>query len=1701
MAISDDVLVEPSVRSEPTGVNTARMQSRIQLPKIELPSFDGSILEWRSFRDIYISLVHNNESIDDAERFHYLISRLSGSALSVIKSVPLTAANYAIAWGALSDRFDNKRLLASAHLDKLFAFKPIVQESLPALMEFVNTFKENVSIIKSIGVDDLAGFLLFHMGSRVLDPTTLRLFESSISQSTIPEFGELLDFVQQRCKILENLKLSNKIENKVDHVDKWREKAPSRGKSTTSTKSVLAVTTSSPNKSSIKFVSRNCVFCDHADHNIYQCPKFNELSVEKRRDIVVKQKLCFACLNPTHMVKACSSKGACRSCSSKQHHSLLHLTSYKSSTTETPSTSENENSTSFVGAARTNSTVVLGTAVVHIKDAWGQTHAVRALLDSGSQLSAMTNNCSARLGLPRNRFQSNIVGLGQSPVTQIQGVTKCQFTSHFDSKYVFPTVDLVVLPHITAAMPSAHLPSNAGVEHYAGIPSALDTKIGWIIFGSFSTSNTTPLVALTTAVDQSIDDQLSRFWEIEEPAASVSPTTEEQWCETFFKNSTSRDSSGRFCVAFPFHDLFTNSVQFQTLSPHGLGESRSVALKRFHNLERRLAKDAELYAAYRQFMSTYLRLGHMVLAPEPGKYFIPHHAVLKADGDMSKIRVVFDASSVSSSGRSLNDVLCTGPKLQVDLRDILLRSRLHRFILTADIVKMYRQILIRSEDRVFQHIFWRDSPSDNLQEYQLCTITYGLNCAPYLAIRCLHELDEQDGHLFPLAKGVLNRSAYVDDIVVGADTEEQLLRRKEAIVGLLHNGACELSKWTSNSALVLGSISPDHRANSVSFDPRDEHSVKVLGLHWNTTNDSFAYHTSIPQASSTKRQVLSIIARLFDPIGALGPLLLWAKYFMQSLWGNKLGWDDPMPEELLSTWRQFCLELPAVFELILPRHFPVTSQQDIQLLGFADASTKGYAATIYLRIVNADGDVSVKLVTCKTKVAPLRAITTIEALSTPRLELCGALLLAQTLQHTHYVLSSEISISRIRAWSDSSIVLSWLTSDQKYFKIFITNRVAKIHRLIPDCEWNHVSTSDNPADPASRGLLPRSTVASRIYWNGPDFLQLPEEQWPKSKLSPLSPDQLPETRPNITTMLTVNVQSPSLELFSRFSSLSKLQRVMSFVLRFLRRLRHQSVNVGPLTLAEREAALRVVVQRTQQHYFSDLSNMLRTKSAVTPSSLAQLAPYTDVNGVIRVGGRLRFSDVHQEAKHPILLPRSSYLTDLLIRHYHLTFLHGGPKLIISMLSQKFWILSSRAAVLAHIGNDEQNFPKANTIEDKANMALVFMFQPLCDNYTQPVAVFASRGPVHGTVLAQLLLKFIILVEKAGAKVHGFVCDGATTNRKLWSELGINGKMNELNNSFIHPLDTTRKLNGQNDPIRWDFFEKLYNTEKENRGLVKVCPSITKSHVYLNSFLKMKVKLATQIFSESVATALEYYKLKNYPEFQNSSETTNFCRKINCLFDSLNNLNPYHGLSVDSEGWKNIKSSINWLDDWEMALKEGEITEEEFLPPNTSQGLRITMSSMLDMSLYLIDKFDFKYILSGRINQDNLEIFFGTIRAAGGQNDHPAMPNFQHIYKMLSVYSILKPPKSGNCTVIEHNKNLIKLEELKNIFDKPKATAIDLIKEKLNESLLNIDDIHEIEVFDIMSESLSPFNSTDVVDCIIYYIAGYFTKQVSTSHFI
>ncbi|XP_022160657.1 uncharacterized protein LOC111026816 [Myzus persicae] len=451
-------------------------------------------------------------------------------------------------------------------------------------------------------------------------------------------------------------------------------------------------------------------------------------------------------------------------------------------------------------------------------------------------------------------------------------------------------------------------------------------------------------------------------------------------------------------------------------------------------------------------------------------------------------------------------------------------------------------------------------------------------------------------------------------------------------------------------------------------------------------------------------------------------MLLWAKSFMQQLWQQSVDWDTPLPSNLSIIWHQFLAELPSLSRIALIRHIDTRDYRDVQLIGFADASQLGYAATVYIRVVSSSERVQVHFLTGKTKVAPLKNSDTDMTLTIPRLELCATLLLAQLLHCLHMKLSPTVSISKIQAWTDSSVVLLWLTTDQKSFKIFVTNRVAKIHLLVPNCVWSHVSTIENPADPSSRGLLPEALISCALHWNGPSFLRLPEHQWPKSKFSVIPVHHLPDVKPAVAAVNLVQ-KGPQADCFlRRFSSFNQLQRVLVYVLRYIYRvIMKRSTIVGVITFAERQRAVLVAIRITQRVHFPVLFKQLANpERLVTPSTLAQLAPFIDVLGIIRVGGRLQSSWLTEEAKHPSLLPKSSHLTALIINHYHLTFLHAGPKLVISMLRQRFWIMSGRDSVRRMI------FSCLPCTRHKAQNPIPSMGR-LLESRVQPHRVFSKVG--------------------------------------------------------------------------------------------------------------------------------------------------------------------------------------------------------------------------------------------------------------------------------------------------------------------------------------------------------------------------------------
>ncbi|XP_058840960.1 uncharacterized protein LOC131696438 [Topomyia yanbarensis] len=298
-------------------------------------------------------------------------------------------------------------------------------------------------------------------------------------------------------------------------------------------------------------------------------------------------------------------------------------------------------------------------------------------------------------------------------------------------------------------------------------PVLQNTVFGWVASGKIGSNpqSTPKLVHVSTTL--SLDEQLSRFWEIESCWTNSTHSLEETGCEEHFANTAFRDQSGRFVVTLPKRPSVISK----------LGNSKEIATRRFLGLERRLISNPKLSAAYASFINEYHQLNHMreindTSSVDPFSYYLPHHGVKKVDSITTKLRVVFDACR-SDSGISLNQALMVGPVIQDDLLAIILRFRMHRYVIIADIEKMFRQIRIHPTDYPLQRILWRSTSSEPLRTFELVTMTYGTASAPYLATKCVQQLSRDGSKEFPHASLVLEKDFYMDDMLTGVDDEEE----------------------------------------------------------------------------------------------------------------------------------------------------------------------------------------------------------------------------------------------------------------------------------------------------------------------------------------------------------------------------------------------------------------------------------------------------------------------------------------------------------------------------------------------------------------------------------------------------------------------------------------------------------------------------------------------------------------------------------------------------------------------------------------------------------------------------------------------------------------------------------------------------------------------------------------------------------------
>ncbi|XP_075990161.1 uncharacterized protein LOC142985798 [Anticarsia gemmatalis] len=701
------------------------------------------------------------------------------------------------------------------------------------------------------------------------------------------------------------------------------------------------------------------------------------------------------------------------------------------------------------------------------------------------------------------------------------------------------------------------------------------------------------------------------------------------------------------------------------------GESRKIAEKRFKGLELKLGRNSQLKSEYTKVIDEYLQLNHMRKVNELEKgnknaVYLPHHAVVREDRDTTKVRVVFDASCKGTNGRSLNDNLMIGPTLQAELRHTIMCWRKYKICLVADIIKMYRQVLVNRKDTPYQRILWRENPDKPIEDFELMTVTFGTASGPYLAVRALQQLAYEECQSGSEISQIILEDFYMDDLMTGGENLEKCFTIYNELTRVLEKGGFQLQKWRSNSKELLDKIrgKNDDKVEDLRIKVDDVN--KILGLTWNSQEDVFQYTVDLtpPKEPATKRNIISDISRLFDPLGWLAPCIIVAKILIQKLWLAGVEWDQEVPNNLLKEWTTYRQNLPALAGIKIPRWLHSYECTKAELHGFADASKLAYAAVVYLRSFDEMGNVRVSLVTSKTKVAPIKKV------SIPRLELCAAVLLSKLMTEVSEVLG--ISKANLHAYTDSEVVLAWLNQHPSRWKTFVANRVSEILITLDTQYWSHVPSKENPADCASRGISPAELATTSMWIDGPEFLSKKVINFKRPKHLITS---LEQTKVH-TTVLDTN-------FWQVFSSLSKLVRVVAYCCRFLN-LRKSCISKHStiyLTKKEIDEAMERCIKRCQEEELAEELEELKDKGCLAKGkSLKSLNLFFDAKGIIRIGGRLEMSQLEFNEKHPILIPKESALTKLLIADAHKKTMHGGPQLMMTYLRSMYWIMGVKALV-------------------------------------------------------------------------------------------------------------------------------------------------------------------------------------------------------------------------------------------------------------------------------------------------------------------------------------------------------------------------------------------------------------------------------------
>ena len=921
-------------------------------------------------------------------------------------------------------------------------------------------------------------------------------------------------------------------------------------------------------------------------------------------------------------------------------------------------------------------------------------------------------------------------------------------------------------------------------------PVCLLTKFGWTILGpQLEKHDNEPVfeaeVCLLDTQESSLSDEIRYMYRHDfimnkdevAPHEMIHPSQKDEYSLKQMRESITFDEDlGHYRVALPWREGRSQAAKI-----FAEVDSYANAYNRLMKEKNKLKKDpARKEGVFKQIRET-LDLGHArkVTTKEVTDgtpvWYMPIHVVTRPDKP-GKFRICQDAASVTDS-TNLNRHLCTGPNLLNSLLGVLLRFRRRKIALSADIKGFFHMIHVEEKDiPAFRFLFFEDETMNKVVELESTVHIFGASSSPPVANFTLKHHGEQMRAKYgdEVCEETKNQY-YMDDYMTSFDDIAHARMMKKKMTDAMAEGGFELTKWSSshpevltdqpsslptslpnsqvpidnavlNEAATIGDKSIDIEENSTNRafqtdalmaeenQPLKNPEVsqtdsKVLGLGYSHVSDSLFVRVTDKwdQVVKTKRQMLKLVASVYDPVGLVQPFTLKGRMFLQTANELKCDWDDELPQDLLKKFNEWRGTMPLLKSLRIPRW---TSSDEFigaktDLIMFSDSSHEAYGAIAYIRRwFEGSPTAHVAQIYARGHVVPLNMhIKRLENQdehndSIPRLELNAARLAALMRD----LLSREAGekFDRVIMFSDSSTVLNWLSDFDKKFRTFENFRIKKIRLLTDIAEWRYVPSADNPADIVSHGLNADSPLWP-FYFSGPPWLSQSEDEWPPPRPIPASSpakkdlaivadvapirlvalnatSALPQWKPSSPKFADWRLEAAErVDGWSRkIERLVLFKRVYEAFLTYLKRKKAKTtfsdIKINfKLSLSDYRRGEKELIRAIQsKHFETEILKLIslgvfspnaRTELRSKSSKLTTKNPFLDNDLIIRTCGRLGPSETMSfDSKYPIILPNKDENVKSLIRLYHHRLAHTEINHTYHMLREKYYILGGRTTV-------------------------------------------------------------------------------------------------------------------------------------------------------------------------------------------------------------------------------------------------------------------------------------------------------------------------------------------------------------------------------------------------------------------------------------